>query len=293
MSVERCSTASLAVAEQTIGTAATGVGWVCLEQPGAWGPKAFTSSHLDPTLGKTFEDAATAAGLRPQLIRAPGHHPATDDARRQVIVSSTRPEASWLLAGQIEHPERILDLDFEAVAAGIQPDWPELRVVTQSLLLVCTHARRDVCCATFGREIAVQVAAAYPGRVWESSHLSGHRFAATTALLPSGHMHGRVLDARAILSAADSGQLLSTGWRGRSTWSAAGQVAEATIREQEQRWEIDAATVEPSGATEPGWRVRIDDRAWVVEVSSHDEGSAPPSCGKAAEPVRRFTSVVQ
>ena len=290
MTRETCSSASVGVAEATIGTATSGLGWVCLEQPGAWGPKAFTSSNLDPTLGKAFEDAATAAGLRPQLIRTPGPHPAAADRPRQVIVASTRPGATWLLVGQVAEPQRILDLDFDAVAAGIQPDWPELGPADRPLLLVCTHARRDVCCATLGREIAASAAAAYPGRVWESSHLSGHRFAATTALLPSGHMHGRVLDAAAILAAADTGRLVSTGWRGRSTWPSAGQVAEAAVREREQRWEIDAATVEAHGSL---WRVALDSTEWFVDVSEHTAGSAPPSCGKAAEPVRHFTAVVQ
>lgn len=290
MSDIRCSAASVAVAESTIGTATTGVGWVCLEQPGAWGPKAFTSSALDPAVGRAFEESAGAAGLRPQLIRAPGPHPATEGRPRQVIVASTRPGMTWLLAGRIANPQRILDLDFAAVAAGIPPDWPELSPVFDPVLLVCTHARRDLCCATLGRDVATRAAAAFPGRVWESSHLSGHRFAATTALLPSGHMHGRVLDATEILAAADDGRLVSTGWRGRSTWPPAGQVAESTVRHREDRWELDAAGVT---AAEVRWRVRIEDREWLVDVTEHEEGAAPPSCGKAAEPVRRFAVRVQ
>lgn len=286
----RCSAASVAVAESTVGTATAGVGWVCLEQPGAWGPKAFTSSNLDPAVGKAFEDAATAAGLRPQLIRAPGPHPATHDRPRRVIVASSRPGGTWMVAGQVTDPRRILDLDFDAVAAGRRPDWPELEPVVDPVLLVCTHARRDLCCATLGRDVARRAAAAYPGRVWESSHLSGHRFAATTALLPWGHMHGRVLDATTILAGADAGKLVGTGWRGRSTWPSGGQVAEAAIRERQGRWDIDAATVTAEGTR---WRVSIDNQDWLVDVDEHADGAAPPSCGKAEEPVRRFTSHVQ
>jgi len=287
---ELCSAASTAANEATVGSAASGVAWVCLEQPGAWGPKAFTDSHLDAAIGKAFENAATEANVRPQLIRSPGRHPDAGAGSRRVLIAYTGPESTWLLSGQISEPRRILDLDFESVAAGERPTWAELSELTQPVLLVCTHARRDVCCATMGREVAARVAEAHPGRVWEASHLSGHRFAATTALLPSGHMHGRVLDASLVLEAADRGELLATGWRGRSTWTRSAQAAEAAIREREGIWDIDALSVEGDG---PQWRVRSDDAAWNVEVAEFTEGMAPPSCGKAPEPVRRYAVTVQ
>ncbi|MGN6160542.1 MAG: sucrase ferredoxin [Marmoricola sp.] len=278
------------MAEDAIGSAQAGRAWVCLEQPGAWGPKAFTSSHLDPVIGKAFEEAASSAGVRPQLIRAPGRHPEAGSGPRQVLVASTDPTSPWLLGGQVEDPRRILDLDFEAIARGEQPRWPELEPLLQPVLLVCTNGRRDVCCATLGRPVADAAAAAHPGRVWEANHLSGHRFAATTALLPSGHVHGRVLDGALVLEAADRGELLAAGWRGRSTWPAEAQVAEATVRERERIWDLDGLQVNAEG---PHWSVSIGRRSWVVEVSTHTDGMAPPSCGKEPEPVRRFTSAVQ
>ncbi|MGN6721145.1 MAG: sucrase ferredoxin [Marmoricola sp.] len=290
MTATRCSAASAEALESTVGTAATGTAWVCLEQLGAWGPKAFTSSHLDPRIGKEFEDAASAANVRPQLIRAPGRHPDAGSGLRHVLIAYTGPGASWLLEGKVDDPERVLDLDFAAIAAGIRPTWPELTPVDAPVLLVCTHARRDVCCATLGRGVAARVADSHPGRVWEASHLSGHRFAATTALLPSGHMHGRVLDASLILDAADRGELLATGWRGRSTWSHLGQAAEAAIRERENLWGIDAINVAPHDSR---WLVSAGSASWTVKVAEHHDGMAPPSCGKAPEPVRRYTTSVQ
>lgn len=290
MSAVTCSTASAQAHESTVGSAATGVAWVCLEQPGAWGPKAFTSSHLDPTIGKEFEDAAEAANVRPQLIRAPGRHPDSGSGTHHVLVAYTGPGSSWLLEGKIDRPERILELDFGDIAAGKRPGWLELAPVDRSVLLVCTHARRDVCCATLGRAVAARVTASHPGRVWEASHLSGHRFAATTALLPSGHMHGRVLDASVVLDAADRGELLATGWRGRSTWSRTGQAAEAAIREREGLWGIDAVSVAPHDSN---WVVSAGSSSWRVEVSEHTDTMAPPSCGKSPEPVRRYSSAIQ
>lgn len=290
MSSARCSTASTDVHEATIGSAATGIAWVCLDQPGAWGPKAFTSSHLDPIIGRQFEEAAAAANVRPQLIRVPGRHPDAGSGPRQVLVAYTEPGSSWLLQGTVDRPERILELDFGQIAGGVKPDWPELSAVDAPVLLVCTHARRDVCCASLGRDVAARAAHSHPDRVWEASHLSGHRFAATTALLPSGHMHGRVLDASRVLEAADRGELLQSGWRGRSSWSRTAQVAESFVREREGLWGIDQIRVDADG---PTWVVATDTDSWVVEVSEHFEGMAQPSCGKDPEPVRRYSAAIQ
>lgn len=284
-----CSSASLEAGEATIGSAPTAIAWVCLEQAGPWGSKAFTSSHLDPAIGKAFEDAATAAGVRPQLIRSPGRHPVTESART-VLIAFTVPGSSWLLSGQIDRPERILDLDFEAIAAGVRPSWPELSPRAEPVLLVCTNGKRDVCCATLGRNVAVHADAAFPGRVWEANHLSGHRFAATTTLLPSGHMHGRVLDGSLVLAAADRGELVAAGWRGRSTWERAAQAAELAARDRDHIWGIDDVTVNAEGAD---WRVQAGDDACLVAVDESHDGEAPPSCGKSPEPVRRFTTTIQ
>ena len=51
-------------------------------------------------------------------------------------------------------------------------------------IFICTHGRHDKCCAKFGQKLADQMRyhvheQNYPVEVWESSHLGGHRFAAT------------------------------------------------------------------------------------------------------------------
>ena len=53
-------------------------------------------------------------------------------------------------------------------------------------LLVCTNGTRDTCCARLGRPVAAAAARRFPDQVWEVTHTSGHRFAPTTVLLPSG-----------------------------------------------------------------------------------------------------------
>src|SRR3954465_9863288 len=100
-----CSSTSASAGEPLVGTAPAAVAWACLEQNGPWGPKAWTSSHLDPELGAAIEAVAAANDVRPALIRRPGRHA---DARvataRQVLVAHSRPGATWLLEARVDSP---------------------------------------------------------------------------------------------------------------------------------------------------------------------------------------------
>lgn len=287
-----CTESSAAAGEALTGSAPDAAGWICLEQSGAWGAKAWTSSrNLDPELGKRIEDAVSGAGLRASLIRRPGR--TTDTGTRTLLVASSHPARSWLLEARISDPATLLKLDLAAVAAGdleaTRASLPLLKE-TRPVLLVCTNGSRDTCCARLGRPIAAAAEAAHAGRVWEVTHTSGHRFAATTVLLPSGFLHGRVLDAAPLLKAADEGTLELTGLRGRSCWPAPGQVAEAAVREKYGFTGLDDVRV--SGADE-FWSVsHRDGRYWTVRVTSSVEGEAMPSCGKEPEPVRRWSATI-
>jgi len=291
MNVPPCSDASAAAGEALIGSAPDAVAWVCLEQNGPWGAKAWTDSHLDPGLGQQIEEAAAQNRIRPSLIRRPGRHadPGTT-SEREVLVAFTGPGRTWLLTGRITDPAVLLGLDWAAVAAGDRDaaadSIPGLTPSADPRLLVCTNGTRDTCCARLGRPIAAAAEAVHPDRVWEVTHTSGHRFAATTVLLPSGALHGRVLDAAPLLTAAAAGELVLTGYRGRSTWSAGAQVAEDHVRHTEEVTGLDDLDVVPEI---DAWRVRHrDGRSWWVAVKASESGERPESCGKDAKPVPRY-----
>ncbi|MGH3413320.1 MAG: sucrase ferredoxin [Marmoricola sp.] len=295
-----CSTGSLAAGEPLIGSAPPARAWLCLEQPGPWGRKALRQSHLDPQLGKRIERLAERYGVRAALIRRPGRHADQADQADQagqaghgspkLLVAHTHPAGSWLLSGRLEAPEEVLELDWEALAAGEPTVHPRLAVDPEPVLLVCTNGRRDTCCARLGRPVALSAAARRPERVWEVTHTSGHRFAPTTVLLPSGHLHGRVIDAAGLLDLAGSGRLALDGWRGRSTWPEAGQAAEQAVRRTLGVDGLDDLVVADG---EAGWLVRHrDGRAWQVSVTSTQSGERGESCGKEPRPIRRFVASV-
>ena len=273
-----CSASSEAAGEPLIGSAPEAVGWVCLEQNGPWGAKAWTSSHLDPVVGAEIEAAAAAHRLRASLIRRPGRHAdISHDSPRTVFVAHSRPGGSWLLAGPVESPEKLLALDWSAVAAGSLEETaaslPGLSPAPPQLL-VCTNGARDTCCARLGRPVAAAAVLT-----------SGHRLAPTTVLLPSGSLHGRVLDAAPLLSAESAGELVLTGYRGRSVWATAGQVADEHVRREFGVTGLDDLTVAAAGED---WLVsHRDGRSWTVRVTTYEEGERPESCGKEAKPILR------
>jgi len=290
--LDACSAGSEAAGEPLAGSAPEAVGWVCLEQDGPWGARAWTSSHLDPVVGAAIESAAAAHRVRPSLVRRPGRHADVHaHGSREVLVAHSRPGASWLLAGTIGTPEQLLALDWAALARGardaVVASLPALAPALPQLL-VCTNGTRDTCCARLGRPVATAAAAEAPDQVWEVTHTSGHRFAPTTVLLPSGVLHGRVLDAAPLLEAESEGRLHLDGYRGRSAWSAPAQVAEEHVRRRFDVTGLDDLTVSADG---PDWVVtHVDGRTWTVRVTAYDEGERPESCGKVTKPITRYAA---
>jgi hypothetical protein len=285
--------------EPLAGTAPRARTWVLLEQPGPWGRKALTQSHLDPALGATLETAATAHGARAALIRRPGPHP--DDhrgGRRRVWVASTTPAATWLLGGMVDYVDDLQHLSWSGIAQGdiglVRESLPALMPETDPLVLVCTNGRRDVCCASFGRPLAMVLSERIAGRVWETTHLGGHRFAPTAAILPHGIVHGR-LDAESAANVVDevrAGRLVLSRYRGRSTFEEPGQVAEVAVRESTGLTGLDDLDVAAAELADDDRRSRVvvtssDGRRWFVEVTTRLLTPArPESCnGPDVQPV--------
>lgn len=281
-----CSTFCRELGEPLPGTAVVAVSWVVVEQPGPWGAKAPTQSHLDPSFGGAFDDACKKVDVRFGLIRSPGRHPDAIERSHQVYVASTRPGRTWLLGGRVGDPVELDALDLDAVSRGDQAavivSLPPLAPVDEPVVLVCTNGKRDECCALLGRPLVSELAKHAPGRVWEANHLGGHRYAPTATFLPTGTMHGHLTvdTAVAALEAAARGETVLTGLRGRSTWTKHGQAAEIAVRRLTGEVALDALIV----AGEDLESVTVwhrDGRSWTVPVTSAPaDPPRPESCGK-------------
>ncbi|MFF1283711.1 sucrase ferredoxin [Streptomyces sp. NPDC058299] len=290
--MSRCATVSRNLDEPLSGTAATATTWLLLEQPGPWGAKALTSSHLDPALGRALEAAADGTGVRVALIRRPGPHADHGTSPvRQVYAAHTIPGRVWLHGATTRDPQRLLGLDFAALGAG---DPRSLGTVLggrphrgDPLALVCTNAKRDRCCALLGRPLAAELADSGVREVWEVTHLGGHRFAPTVLVLPYGYAYGRAAahTVKEALHAVREGRVVVEGCRGCSAWSRPGQAAELAVRSAAAEYRAGVLSVVRTDGAAPRWEVTVvhaDGRRWRVTVAQG--ASLPPrpeSCGAA------------
>ncbi|MFC1434662.1 sucrase ferredoxin [Streptacidiphilus sp. N1-3] len=281
-----CTTLSRELIEPMSGTAATGATWLLLEQPGPWGAKALTQSHLDPEFGRALEARAKGTGLRIALIRRPGRHADAPPApSRQVYLAHTAPGRSWIRELVLDDPAELLGYDFAALAAGDHGGiGQEYR--GEPLALVCTNGRRDRCCALLGRPLAAELAASGHAQVWEVTHLGGHRFSPTMLVLPYGYAYGRMSahTAKEILGATREGRMVPEWCRGRSSWDRPCQAAELAVREQIGEDLAEALTVRQTPVDADTWSVTVahgDGRSWTVRVHrSAAEPARSESCLK-------------
>ena len=275
-----CAALARALDEPLAGTAPVAARWVCLEHRGTW-PSDITA-HRDDAV-RAFLDRVTAAGWRPLLVRRAGRRPT--DGPTRVFLADTGPAGSRVTMLRVVDPAELAGLALPGPGEPLPG-----AVVTDPMLMVCTHGRRDRCCAVDGRALVRAVLGARETDVWECTHLGGHRFAPTALVLPTGYVYGRldVTGAVAALKAAAAGEVEAAGCRGRSTWTAPGQVAELAVRAATGLRDADALRVEPP-VSDPEDRVVVaarDGRRWEVTVrTTASPGNRPVSCGAAALPV--------
>lgn len=268
------------------GSAAPAGFLVGLQQEGPWGNQALTQSRLDAELGAALERAGEEAGGHVLLLRRVGSPTDANEGAHHVVISGGWASRPWLVQGIVNDPAALLELPWGSLAGPEPPDWPEFSA-TPALLLVCTNAKRDACCAVRGRPLAATCAESRPGQVWEASHLRGHRFAPTALVLPTGQALGRLTTELSLeaLDAAAEGRLVSPGPRhdrGRSCLEPASQAAEAAVR-----WATGENRIGDLGVL-PGDDgvvvLHADSRLWTVDVTQRAHDKRPESCGKDPVP---------
>lgn len=182
--------------------------WLLIEHPGPW-PHEPTEAVLPDPLGDLVS-AAAELGIRVQMIRRPGRR--MGDAYG-IYAGWTAGAEPWLRRAPRDGIE---GLDLEKLAAGSAPGFGSM--VREPVFLVCTHAQRNACCARLGGPLAQALAARYPGQVFQTTHVGGHRFAANLVILPHGLYYGPVgvAEATAAIDAYQRGAVTAGRYRGRA-----------------------------------------------------------------------------
>ena len=203
----------------------------------------------------------------------------------------------------------LLQLELNSLTADGIPrvNGRELDAVDE-LYTVCTNGRHDPCCAAHGTPVYHELAAqAGPERVWQTTHIGGHRLAATLIAFPQGIVYGHVdpPDVEAIVSNQRAGYLLTHKYRGRGAYAGhtldaaahqAAGAAEAVIRERTRHYRLDDLRLQAvQGLGADRQRVAFLDADGGIHCAEVTTGMSAPrltSCGDAPKPMPQHDVLV-
>lgn len=295
-----CSTWSLQVGEPLAGSAAAQTEfWVVLEHVGPWGPKGPDDSGLPAdVVAQLMRFTKAERRARVQLIRKPER---SAIAPRLFLARGT-PGASELLETRLAQVEDLLAIDLGAWARGDTPQGLARRA--EPLFLVCVHGRRDRCCAQRGMPVYSALAALAPDAVFQTTHLGGHRFAATLVVLPEGLCYGRLeaSEAERLIAAQGARRFHDlTRVRGRCAYEAEAQAAEVRLRQDLGELRLDALSLlAVERDADEGVEVRfihnesgVEHRVRVVKQALEPSAQSCGATPKASEGLIALSSLVK
>ena len=278
-----CSQTSLEVAEPMAGTAcAQTLHWIGLEYARPWRPKGVTDTDLSEPVADWLRSQAASPETRPLLLRQRGRK-----GRALIYANLQRDRVHRF---ELDRYRDLLDLPWRALRAGATDEG----LTHEQPIFVCTHSARDHCCGLHGAGVARELCKRAGDRVWQCSHLGGHRFAATLVALPHGIHFGRVRasDAESLLHHLDSGRLFDLAKvRGQVRYSAAEQAACLQLRRETGDLGVRAFDRVTSTQGSDAIEVAIHHRGQLqrFSVTKQTTGpSAPPSCGASPAPVHHY-----
>lgn len=292
-----CSELSAAGGESLAATAPRTDVWLLLEARGLWEAEAIESLGVPAAAREAVAQFLEAVPFsRAVLVRRPARRDATG---ANVFLVDARPGRETALRLELGDLAELAGLDLAGAVAGVGAPaaaLPGAAPVDHPLLLVCTHGKRDACCARVGLKLAAALEAELPAEwLWQTSHVGGHRFAGNVVWLPPGVYLGRVApeDAAEVAAAVRARRIPLAHARGRSTFPPPAQAADLELRDRLGLDGLDDVSL--AGAPEPlgggGFRVRLAVRGGVEHALEVRPEPAPPivvSCGLEPEPQTRL-----
>jgi len=286
-----CNDHSWSVGEPLIGSAPRFQTVLILEVNGRWEPSVLDSAGVPGEVRERLRDLEkTLPEARVWFIRRGKESKA--GASMMFYVALVRESSPALYAFRLSGYADLLSLDIEAVVAE-SPVYAEHRQ-EEPLMLVCTHGRRDRCCARVGQPVYERLAGELGSAVWQVSHVGGHRLAANVVVLPHGLYYGRVdrlgEDWAGFVDGLRSGRIALEAYRGRACYARPAQAAEYFARQSSGVTAWDAWTlVGVEQQQETAWRVEFAEASGarhIVHLRAADAVDIYTNCGdQALEPV--------
>ena len=216
---EYCSELSRTQGEPMLGTAEPVDIWLLLEYKPAWKSRAVEDNGLEDETNRWLENSlkrCAERGLkaRPQFIRRPDFD----------IDTTTLFIARNNALGRIEASGYHAIREVDVLTSDLIP-------VRENVYFVCTNGQRDLCCARYGLPTFARLQELVGARVWQTTHLGGHRFAPNVLALPQGILYGRVDvdEVDAFVTTIESGDVSRSHVRGRSAFPPGAQFAEMQV----------------------------------------------------------------
>ena len=216
---EYCSELSRTQGEPMLGTAEPVDIWLLLEYKPAWKSRAVEDNGLEDETNRWLENSlkrCAERGLkaRPQFIRRPDFD----------IDTTTLFIARNNALGRIEASGYHAIREVDVLTSDLIP-------VRENVYFVCTNGQRDLCCARYGLPTFARLQELVGARVWQTTHLGGHRFAPNVLALPQGILYGRVDvdEVDAFVTTIESGDVARSHARGRSVFPPEAQFAEMQV----------------------------------------------------------------
>ncbi len=290
---QSCQALASAQNEPMLGTADQVDIWIALEYRGDWHAQALADNGLPAASQVWLREnlrALVAAGRRPRaLLIRQDDNAGTPDAGLRLLMAVHQADSARLLSFQLADADTLHALDLSRCLCAVPP---QAQLLTQPQYLVCTNARRDACCGRLGVPLYQALRAKLGDRVWQCTHLGGHRFAANLLSLPDMSLYGRlqVPDLDAFLTLAESGGSPARWLRGRSWYPNPVQAAETLLGELPQR----ARWLDQQQLGDAHWAVTFDvaGQQRQVQVTLGAPLQVQASCEDARiKPVRPYQAL--
>ncbi|MFN8371483.1 MAG: sucrase ferredoxin [Anaerolineae bacterium] len=252
-----CSELTREAGTQQFGSAQIAKLWFLIEYPRPYGAQAIEDFWRDEFAGVDHTPLSAYPASRFQLIKRKESEQKADFTLFAAVADELQPR---LYEFRLHTYHDLLTLDVPALLAG-DAKYDSARRDTP-LYLVCTNGKRDQCCAKHGVAFYHEVLKRAGEAAWESSHIGGHRFAATMIVFPYALYYGQVsaAEVQTIIELTERGSVYYEKMRGRACYTREAQVAEYYLR--------DATGVRALAAFKLLHITRNEDSVWTARFQA-------------------------
>ena len=267
---------------------------------GGWGNEIVKTIGKDGNFAPYIKHLKNVPRSKVLLIRQPQAN------EMNFYVAVTNQAQPKLYHTMLSSYDELLSIDTDTVAPNSIPEINGQRMTEiDEMYAVCTNGKHDACCSTYGIPVYnAMVQHAGADKVWQVTHIGGHRMAATLIAFPQGIFYGHLdsFNAEEVVMNHRAGYLMTHKYRGRGAYDnhsfdvdahRAVSAAEAHIRDTAKKYKIDELTVKQVDVlADKKWCVTFSDsneKQYQAEVTMTMSEPRQSSCNEDPKPLPVYT----